>query len=152
MRLQSKGTPDAVNGATTQPTAASHRANTPVRGLPGSGFQCQRKHMLYLSIGNSTRRTRTRLIDKPSRRLAKNRLRHFPTHCLVMCIRSATCELVLPLEHPRMIRARCAKACAVLGRRAQRSNVSRSSWLRIKAGIGRPVPIVIPPPTIDVRC
>jgi hypothetical protein len=58
---------------------------------------------------------------------------------LVKCIFSATTELVLALAHKRMIRARCPKPCAVLGRRAHCSNVLRSSELKINAGIGRPV-------------
>src|ERR1044071_1352478 len=77
--------------------------------------------------------------SSPSRRLVTNRLRHFPTHCLVNRIFSATAEFVWALAHKRMIRARCAKACAVVGRRAHCSNVPRSSGLKIKAGVGRPV-------------
>src|SRR5262249_43781052 len=39
----------------------------------------------------------------------------------------------------RIRRARWASACAVLGRRVQRPSVSRSSWVSVNGGIGRPV-------------
>jgi hypothetical protein len=76
--------------------------------------------------------------SKPSRRAVRNRLRHLPTGCLVSRRSRATRVLVPPLAHASTTRARCANACAVVGRRAQRSNVSRSSSVSVSIGIGRP--------------
>src|SRR5206468_2590955 len=53
--------------------------------------------------------------------------------------------LFLPAAHPRINRARSAKAWAVVGRRDQRSSVSRSSSVRVSGGIGRPVRMRVPP-------
>src|SRR5437867_3448838 len=47
--------------------------------------------------------------------------------------------LLLPAAQSRITRARCASACAVLARRVQRSNVSRSSALIVNGRSGRPV-------------
>ena len=101
MRLQSKGTPDAVNGATINP----------LRLAIERILQCVACRGVDSNVSVSTCSTLASVIvrgapgrassSKPSRRLAKNRLRHFPTHCLVMCICSATCELVLPLDTPQ---------------------------------------------------
>ena len=61
-----------------------------------------------------------------------------------------------PSAHAEIIRARCASACAVVGRRAQRSNVSRSSVVNIKSGIGWPrsmrVPVVREERTAMMNC
>ena len=83
--------------------------------------------------------------SSPSRRLVRNRLRHFPTVCLVSRNARATPVLLLPAAHPRITRARSANAWAVVGRRAHRSNVARSSSVRVSGGIGRPVRMGVPP-------
>src|SRR4030095_433334 len=46
---------------------------------------------------------------------------------------------VLSVAHANTIRARCASAWAVVGRRAHCSSVSRSSVVRTTGGVGRPV-------------
>jgi hypothetical protein len=51
----------------------------------------------------------------------------------------ATRVLVRPLAHASTIRARCANACAVVGRRAQRSSMSCSSSLSVSTAMGRPI-------------
>ena len=71
-----------------------------------------------------------------------NRARHFPTVCLARPISPATTVLVLPSEQRRMIRDRRASAWAVVGRRFQRSRLSRSSEERCKGGMGRPMAMV----------
>ncbi len=65
--------------------------------------------------------------SKPSRRRARNRPRHLPTVCFVTCTSRAIAVAVSPAAHRSTSRARKASACAVVGRRAQRSSVSRSS-------------------------
>jgi hypothetical protein len=77
--------------------------------------------------------------SSPSNRLARNRLRHFPTVCFVTRTCRATRVFVSSAAHPRIKRARSASAWAVVGRRAQRANVSRSSSVSAKGGIGRPM-------------
>src|SRR5262245_21891493 len=49
--------------------------------------------------------------------------------------------LVLAVAHAKMSRARCAKPCAVVGRRDHCSNVCRSSAVNTMGGVGRPVRI-----------
>src|SRR5439155_27346486 len=61
---------------------------------------------------------------------------------------------VLPAAHSSTNRARSARARAVVGRRAQRSSVSRSSSVRVSGGMGRPVRMGVPPSiggTLGVR-
>jgi len=73
--------------------------------------------------------------SKPSRRAVRNRLRHLPTVCLVSRNSRATRVFVRPLAHVKTTRARWASACAVVGRRAQRSKVSRSSSVSVSTGM-----------------
>ena len=80
--------------------------------------------------------------SRPSRRLWTNRLRHFPTVCMVKLSRVATAVLLDPSAHAKTTRARCASACADLGRRAHRSRVACSSCVNMSLGIGRPLRIV----------
>src|SRR5260370_15620632 len=77
--------------------------------------------------------------SNPSSRAATNRLRHLPTVCLVRRSSRATRVFVRPLAHAKITRARCANACAVVGRRVQRSNASRSSSVSLSTGMGRPI-------------
>jgi hypothetical protein len=51
----------------------------------------------------------------------------------------ATWVFVRPRAHANTSRARCANACAVVGRRAQRSSASRSSSVNVNIGMGRPM-------------
>jgi hypothetical protein len=81
----------------------------------------------------------------PSRRWLRNRVRHLPIVCLVSRNSRATAVLLCPAAQPRITRARAAKAWAVVGRRDQRSSVSRSSSVRVSGGIGRPVHMRVPP-------
>src|SRR6266571_530527 len=97
-------------------STASTVASVTVRGAPGRGSS-----------------------SKPSSRFARKRVRHFPMVCLVRRRSHATRVFVLPAAHPRISRARWANACPVVGRRVQRSNVSRSSSVIVTGGIGRPV-------------
>src|SRR5437870_5413730 len=77
--------------------------------------------------------------SNPSSRAATNRLRHLPTVCLVRRSSRATRVFVRPLAHAKITRALCANACAVVGRRVQRSNASRSSSVSLSTGLGRPI-------------
>src|SRR5438309_4400928 len=77
--------------------------------------------------------------SNPSSRAATNRLRHLPTVCLVRRSARATRVDVRPLAHAKITRALCANAGAVVGRRLQRSNASRSSSVSLSTGMGRPI-------------
>src|SRR5215813_6012479 len=139
MRLQAEGAPDATDRALAQPAAGCHRPGTPVRGVA----------RLASSVSVTICSTCPSLMwrgapgrgssSKPSRRAARNRLRHLPTVCLVSRSSCATRVLVCPRAHANTTRARCANACAVVGRRAQRSNMSRSSSVSVNIGMGRPM-------------
>ena len=48
-----------------------------------------------------------------------------------------------PRAHAKTSRARCANACAGVGRRAQRSSASRSSSLNVSTGMGRPMALSV---------
>jgi hypothetical protein len=76
--------------------------------------------------------------SSPSSRLVTNRARHLPT--VLPFTRScwATAVFVCPLAALSSMRARCASACALVGRRAHRSSVLRSSSARRNSGSGRP--------------
>src|SRR5215212_1116862 len=75
---------------------------------------------------------------KPSSRRSINRRRHTPTVCGQTPTSAATCLLGLPAAQPNTIRHRCANACDDVGRRAQRSNVCRSSSVNTNAAFGLP--------------
>src|SRR5947207_9469016 len=78
---------------------------------------------------------------KPSSRRPTKRARHFPTICSVTRKRVATTRLGAPVAHSNTMRARRASACAVFGRRAHRSRVSRSALVTTNSAFGRPVRI-----------
>src|SRR4029453_18828440 len=79
--------------------------------------------------------------SSPSSRRLRNRVRHLPTVCFVTRSSCATTVFLRPAAQPRIRRARCATACAVFARRAQRSHLSRSASVSVNGGIGRPVRI-----------
>src|SRR3954447_22828420 len=74
----------------------------------------------------------------PTSRLATNRDRHLPTVASLHPSSAATAWLVLPWAHASTIRDRNARLWGLLGRRAHRSRVSRSSSDSTRAALGRP--------------
>src|SRR4029450_730113 len=79
--------------------------------------------------------------SNPLSRFRAKRVRARPTVGRVTPARSAMSPFVLSVAHANTIRARCASAWAVVGRRAHCSSVSRSSVVRTTGGVGRPVRI-----------
>ena len=75
---------------------------------------------------------------KPFRRLVTNRERHLPTVAWLQPSSPATTWFGVPAAHASTILARNARLCGLLGRRAQRASVSRSSSERTRAALGRP--------------
>ena len=82
--------------------------------------------------------------DRPSNRRSKNRERHFPTVSSDTSKSAATAMLLQPSAQARMILARSARPCVVLGRRTHRSSVSLSVSSNISGGIGLPIAMIIP--------
>src|SRR5213078_2560806 len=74
----------------------------------------------------------------PVTRCAMKRRRQRPTVWRVTRASRATTPSCWPVVHARTMRARCARACAVVGRRAQRSSVSTSSAVSVNGVFGRP--------------
>jgi len=95
---------------------ASTRSSAMVRGAPGRGSS-----------------------SSPSGPCSVNRRRHLPTVRAVIPSSSATALLERPSAADNTMRARCASACAVLGRRTQRVSVSWSSPLNVSSISGRPL-------------
>src|SRR3954447_13512081 len=77
--------------------------------------------------------------NRPARRRSTNRLRHLPTICSVTPNSPATAAFVAPAAHASTIRDRNASACAVFGRRANRSSSARSNSVNTNSAFGRPV-------------
>jgi hypothetical protein len=89
--------------------------------------------------------------SRPSKWCAINLARHFPTVGPVTRNAAATSPFFLPSAQAKISRARKANAWAVFLLRDHRSKVSRSSSLRWRGGIGRPIVMVVllSPPTIE---
>src|SRR5512132_3964102 len=79
--------------------------------------------------------------NNPGNRLRTKRCRQRPTVCRVTPAATAISPLVLLDAQARTSRARCARPCAVVGRRAHCSSVCRSSAVNTTGGVGRPVRI-----------
>src|SRR5438128_2749900 len=79
--------------------------------------------------------------SSPGNRFRTKRCRQRPTVCRVTPAVAAISPLVLVEAHARTRRARWAKPCAVVGRRAHCSSVCRSSAVSTTGGVGRPVRI-----------
>ena len=75
----------------------------------------------------------------PTKRCSRKRDRHLPTVGRLTPSRSATTVFASPVAHSSTIRERNANACDDLRRRAQRTSSSRSSSVRIRSALGRPV-------------
>ncbi len=86
-----------------------------VRGFPGRGSSC-----------------------RPSSPRSAKRPRHLPTVVGLQPSRAAIPVFVSPPAAAKTIRQRNANACALFGRRAHRSSVSRSSSLNTTRAVGRP--------------
>ena len=107
---------------------ASTMSSVIVRGAPGRGSS-----------------------SSPSGPCSRNRLRHLPTVRAVSPRSVATALLERPSAALSTMRARCASACAVLGRRTQRVSVCWSSPLSVSSVSGRPLAIGILPVSTTIR-
>jgi hypothetical protein len=102
-------------------TTASMSSSPYLRGAPGRGSSC-----------------------RPSSRFWANRRRHLPTVAGCTLRRVPASVLPNPSAQASTIWQRTAKDCSLLGRRAQRSSVARSSSLSSNAsaaGPRRPIPV-----------
>jgi hypothetical protein len=111
----------------TPGSATSRPCTARGRDPAGPGTSHDIPHLLYKRGGPATGRQ----TDSATCR----------TVCLVNRSSRATRVFVRPLAHASTIRARCANACAVVGRRARRSSLSCSSSPSVSTAIGRPMAI-----------
>jgi hypothetical protein len=79
----------------------------------------------------------------PSTLRRANRPRHFPTVSVLQPNRAAIAVLESPSAAANTIRQRNADACALFGRRAQRSNTSRSSSFGTTRASGGITPSIV---------
>jgi hypothetical protein len=79
--------------------------------------------------------------SSPANRCCAKRWRQRPTVWGATPAALAISPFVCSKAHANTMRARCASACAVVGRRAHCSSVSRSSVVKITGGVGRPIRI-----------
>src|SRR5215472_11433078 len=84
--------------------------------------------------------------SNPSTPRSTKRRRHLPTVCTVTRSRAATALLLKPEEQPNTMRARNAKACAVLRRRVSPSKIPAASADSSILATGRPVRTPSPHP------
>jgi hypothetical protein len=74
-----------------------------------------------------------------------NRARHLPTVWIVTPSVSATAVLLSPSAQRRMIRARCAVACALFRRATKASRCALSASFKLNSAFGRPRIIIVTP-------
>src|SRR5439155_8498460 len=120
----------------------------PQRRAMARVLQCVASRGVFSSVSRTTCSTCSSVIfrgapgrgssSSPATRFATNRRRQRPTVWRVTRASTATALLSRPLTHASTMRARCASACAVVGRRAQRSSVARSSSVSVTRTFGRP--------------
>ncbi len=112
-------------------------------------LQCVASRGVLSNLWATTRSTSSSLIlhGAPGRGSPKNplrprsmeRWRHFPTHCLDTPSFSATSIFSTPDAQSRTMRARVARACAVLRRSIHASRHFRSLGETISRAFGRPI-------------
>ena len=141
MRVQPEGAPDAADG----------RLAESVRAAIARVLQCVASRGVRSSVRTITRSTSASVIlrgapgrgssSNPGNRFRTKRCRQRPTVCRVTPAVAAISPLVLVDAHASTRRARWARPCAVVGRRAHCSSVCRSSAVSTTSGVGRPVRI-----------
>src|SRR3989449_2785657 len=111
-------------------------------------------HPLHIGVRDPARRARARFIQQPVEALAEKSRAPLADGLLGQSQFARDDGVRLAGAHSSTNRARSARARAVVGRRAQRSSVSRSSSVRVSGGMGRPVRMGVPPSiggTLGVR-
>jgi hypothetical protein len=143
MRLQGNGSPDAASAhhALTQAAALGHRAGAPVCSVGRRTLQGHPHYSLNLRVADVARGAWPRLIEQARPPPLQEQLGPFAdrlvAHSKLVRDRGIGTAAGACQDNPRTL----GHACAVLGRRAQHSSVSRSSTARLKAAIGLPVRI-----------
>jgi hypothetical protein len=86
MRLETKGSPDSMDGHPAHTGGCRHRARAPVRGAAGRVFERAHDHLLHLCIGDLARRPRAAAHHGGGCRLTvfANTLKHILAHVAVM--------------------------------------------------------------------
>jgi hypothetical protein len=88
--------------------------------IGGGAFQGQPHHPVNLRITDLARRSGARFVQQAVQPPLQEALTPFADRLVGL---RATVVLGLPAAHSKTMRDRCANACALLGRRAQRSSV-----------------------------
>jgi hypothetical protein len=91
MRLQAEGSPNPTDGHAAQPSGFGQPARAPVRLPARRTLQGLHHNLLHLVSVDFARRSRSRLVVEPSRRVLRNRNRHLP---------------IMPSEHRSFFRHR----------------------------------------------
>lgn len=117
VRLQRKGAPDAADAALAESGGLGGGTGGPVGGGGGLSFQSARQHAFDLGVGQAAacRDEVHRAIRRGGDGQSAAALH---TLAPVTCRRRDTSVLLSPVTQSSTMRARKARACAVLGRRA----------------------------------
>src|SRR5262247_4195369 len=116
MRLQAEGAPDAADARGRDAAVTRHAARAPMRGSAGLAFQRLNDDALDFASSILRGTPGRGSSSSPSMPRSTKRRRHLPTVCTVTRSRAATALLLKPEAQPNTMRARNAKACAVLRR------------------------------------
>ena len=139
VRLQAEGAPDALDAGGGNPARARHTSRTPMGSALRHRLQGCDDHRLDFGIVDRARHARTRLVMEAVQPLREKRARHLHTVCGVTPSFPATTWLGSPAAQASTMRARNAKAWAVVRRLAKLRSVSSSASLKVKTDKGRPM-------------
>src|SRR3984957_18830358 len=127
VRLQAEGAPDALDAGGGNSARARHTSRTPMGSAPRHRLQGCDDHRLDFGIVDRARHARTRLVMEAVQPLRAKRARHLHTVCGVTPSFLATTWLGSPAAQASTMRARNAKAWAVVRRLAKLRSVSSSA-------------------------
>ena len=137
--LQTESAPDAGHGHVRQFHGLAQRTGAPVGGVRRLRLQGARHHLFHLGIGDLARWAGAGLIHQTFQAGGAKALPPL-AHRLAAGSMLASRLLIGKAAGTTQYDAGAkAKRCAVLGRRAHRCNFSRSSSVRTRGFLGRPV-------------
>src|SRR6516164_8822656 len=116
MRLQAEGAPDAADARGRDAAVTRHAAGAPVRGAARLALQRLHDDALDLGVIDLARHAGARLIEQPVDTALEKAPAPLADGLRGHRSRAATALLLRPEAHPKTIRARNAKPCAVFRR------------------------------------
>jgi hypothetical protein len=138
MGLQRKRLPDASDGRLAHVALLGQASRRSMRRVAGRRFKCHRQHAFHLGIGNLSRYTRTRLVEQSVQSARDKSGAPFADRLFGHMDLTGDGGRGLASRAPQYQSRTQRDACAVVGRRAQRSSVSRSSVVSTIGVTGRP--------------